>query len=230
MDLLNSTPVIELSGDEFLPVEGKTFIQQVSEYFQSQGGVAHSPFGDVLLDKKGIKNSKNHGINRLKSSAFAAVKDVLEKGIIILPIDYHNVHDKKQLTGMIAAPIMIANEKYICVVVVIANLQIRRLYVHEAFLTKNLQEIVATSQVPSSIDTTSPQSQGEIAKVLKNFLISKQKPTNSQETNEKGSFGDSITPRYNIIKENNQINCNKNMNRNRINVVRLTESKLREMI
>ena len=65
--------------------------------------------------------------------------------------------------------------------VVIANLQIKRLYVHEAFITKNLQEIVATSQVPSSINTTSPQSQGEIAKILKNHLISKQNNQNLQQ-------------------------------------------------
>ena len=55
MDLLNSEPVVSLSGDEFLPIEGKTFIQQVQEFFAAQGGKANSPFGTVLLDKKGIK-------------------------------------------------------------------------------------------------------------------------------------------------------------------------------
>ena len=179
MNLLNGEPIVELSGDEFLPIEGKTFVQQVDEFFKSQGGKAQSPFGEVVLDRKGIKNSKNHGIKRIKASAFAAVKDVLEKGIEILPLGHHNIHNKKQLTGMIAAPIKIGDEKYVCVVVVIANLQIKRLYVHEAFITKNLQKIVATSQVHNSTDTTSPQSQGEVAKILRNYIKTKYTPQNN---------------------------------------------------
>ena len=43
-------PVVLLTGNEFLPVEGLTFAQQVLNFFVSQGGVAHSPFGPVLLD------------------------------------------------------------------------------------------------------------------------------------------------------------------------------------
>lgn len=43
---------------------------------------------------------------------------------------------KKEMTGMIAAPIQIGEEKYVYVVEVIANLEQRRLYVHESFLRK----------------------------------------------------------------------------------------------
>lgn len=50
LDLNN--PVIELTGDEFLPKPGVTFAQQILDYFLSQGGVAQSPWGEVLLDKK----------------------------------------------------------------------------------------------------------------------------------------------------------------------------------
>ena len=86
--------------------------------------MANSPFGQVVLDKKGVKNSKNHGINRTKAAAFAAVKDVLEQGEIILPIANHNTNGKKQMTGMFAAPIKVGDESYICVVVVTANLPV----------------------------------------------------------------------------------------------------------
>ena len=72
MDFLNSKPIIELSGEEFLPIEGKTFVQQVEEFFQKQGGVAHSAFGDVILDKKGIQNDFHHGMSPIKRSSFAA--------------------------------------------------------------------------------------------------------------------------------------------------------------
>jgi len=194
MDVLNGEPVIELSGDEFLPVEGKTFIQQVEEFFQKQGGVAHSAFGDVILDKKGIRNDFHHGMSLIKRASFAAVKDVLECGIIILQLDYYHTNNKKQMTGMIAAPIKISDERYVCVVEVIANTNKQRLYLHEAFLIKNLQEIVATSPVHDNniitsrqpqgenlfedaasnsvhgSETTSPHPQGEIAKVLQNYV------------------------------------------------------------
>jgi hypothetical protein len=135
--------------------------------------MANSPFGVVDLDNKGVQNSKQHGIGRIKAASFAAIKDVLEKGEIILPLGEYKVHGKKQITGMIAAPIQIDKEKYVCVVMVIANLEQKRLYVHESFLTKNLQEIVASNSVRGS-NASSPQPQGDVAKVLQNYLIDKQ--------------------------------------------------------
>ena len=56
---------------------------------------------------------------------------------------------------------------------VIANLQNKRLYVHEAFLTKNLQEVLATSHVRHSDNTTSHKPLGEIANVLQNVVTAK---------------------------------------------------------
>ena len=58
LDLDN--PVIKLTGDEFLPRPGVTFAQQILACFISQGGVAHSPWGEVLLDMKGIQSDKSH--------------------------------------------------------------------------------------------------------------------------------------------------------------------------
>ena len=165
-------PVCILSGDEFLPKPGMTFAQQILEFFQSQGGLAHSPWGEVLLDKKGIQSDKSHGIGRIKAASFAAIKDVLEKGSIILPLDYYATHGKKQMTGMMAAPILIGDDSFICVVVVIYNLTERRLYLHETFLTEKIPEIAASSLVRGS-STASPQSQGNIAKILQRLLKSK---------------------------------------------------------
>jgi len=167
-----NNPVCTLTGNEFLPAEGLTFAQQVLNFFLSQGGVAHSPWGDVLLDMKGIQSDKSHGIGRIKAASFAAIKDVLEQGTVILPLDYYATGGKKQLTGMMAAPILIGTDSFICVVVVIYNLIERRLYLHETFLTEKIPEIAASSLVRVS-DTESPQSRGSIAKVLSNFLKSK---------------------------------------------------------
>jgi len=166
-------PVSRLTGEEFLPREGFTFVQQVLAFFQSQGGVAYSPWGEVLLDKKGIQSDKAHGVGRIKAASFAAVKDVLEKGEIILPLDYYATGGKKQMTGMMAAPIVIGTDSFICVVVVVYNLSERRLYLHETFLTEKIPEIAASSLVRGS-KAASPQSQGIVANVLMNFIKNKQ--------------------------------------------------------
>lgn len=215
IDLINGTPVCKVEGDEFLPVQGMTFVQQIEQFFNKQGGKASSPFGDVMLNKKGVKADKNHGMSRIKAATFAAVKDVLEKGKIILPLDYHKVHNKKELTGMVAAPILVGEDRYICVVEVIKNLKEQRLYVHEAFLTKNLQEVVASSHVRDSNDATSRQPQGEVANVLINHL--------KNNTGVSGSGKSQLT-------DNNKtdINCSKNMNKK--NTIRLTESDLKRVI
>ena len=81
LDLNN--PILTLSGKEFLPKPGITFAQQVLDFFVSQGGLAQSPWGEVLLDMKGIQSDKSHGIGRIKAASFAAIKDVLEKGDLL---------------------------------------------------------------------------------------------------------------------------------------------------
>ena len=167
-----NNPVCTLTGEEFLPKPGMTFAQQVLNFFLTQGGLAHSPWGDVLLDMKGIQSDKSHGIGRIKAASFAAIKDVLEKGVIILPLDYYATGGKKQMTGMMAAPILIGDDSFICGVVVIYNLKEKRLYLHETFLTEKIPEIAASSLVRVS-EAESPQSQGSIAKILQRFLKSK---------------------------------------------------------
>ena len=85
---------------------------------------------------------------------------------------HYATNDKKQMTGMMAAPILIGDDSFICVVVVIYNLKERRLYLHETFLTEKIPEIAASSLVRGS-SAASPQSQGSIAKILQTFLKSK---------------------------------------------------------
>lgn len=165
-------PVCTLSGNEFLPKEGVTFAQQILSYFVSQGGVALSPWGEVLLDMKGIQSDKSHGVGRIKAASFAAIKDVIEKGRIILPLDYYATGGKKQMTAMVAAPILIGSDSFICVVVIIYNLKEKRLYLHESFLTEKIPEIAASSLVRVS-EAESPQSRGSIAKILSRFLKNK---------------------------------------------------------
>lgn len=194
--LLNGKNAKVLTGNEFLKKDGVTFAEQVSEFFDSQGNVAHSSIGDIILDSKGVQNDKQHGIGRIKAASFAAVKDVLEKGQIILPLDYYNVHNKKQKTGMVAAPIEINGKRYICVVEVISNNIDNKLYVHECFTNKNILDFVASSSVRSDENHIS-QNQGYIASVLENVLINK---TSTPQSGEKSSGISAIRNKYKAAK------------------------------
>lgn len=65
------------------------------------------------------------------------------------------------------------DEKYICIVIVIRNTTLNRLYAHEVFLTKNLLEGVADSysnavRVAGTPPVTHPH--GEVAKILKKLI------------------------------------------------------------
>lgn len=170
--LMNAEPVSKLEAKKIIAREGQSFIDAVYELFEKQGGKANSPFGEVLLDKKGTKNDVKHGVGVEKNISFASVKDVLEKGIIILPLDYYGTSGKKQKTGIVAAPIAIDGKRYICAVEVIANKENSRLYVHEVFTTEKLHENVVSNQVRGS-KTASPHSQGAIAKLLQEIVNSK---------------------------------------------------------
>lgn len=101
----------------------------MSEYFASIGGVAHSPlFGEVILDRKGAEDSLAHGMGRKKAIAYAAVKEVIEQGILIA----YDVNHKKRGydSAIIAAPIQIAGNDFVCEVVV-TRLEDNRFYLHE---------------------------------------------------------------------------------------------------
>ena len=85
---------------------------------------------------------------------------------------FQSLGGKKQMTGMMGAPIVIGTDSFICVVVVIYNLIDCRLYLHETFLTEKIPEIAASSLVRVG-EAESPQSRGSVAKILMSFLKTK---------------------------------------------------------
>jgi len=182
--LLNSMPVVILTGNEFTRKEGVTLTQQVTDYYNSIGNKALSPvYGEIILDKQSVEDDFAHGVSRKKAIAFAAVPNVIEKGIIILPLDRHK-KDEKTLSAMIAAPISIGTEEFVCVVVIRQYASgNKKLYVHEVSLKQKLLDdssspalIPATDQgvMPcSSTESISSIGQGNIAKVLQKIISAK---------------------------------------------------------
>ena len=76
-------PVTDLTGEEF-PRGEKKLNEMVLDFFDSIGNKAHNQVvGDVLLDKRAIKDDMAHGMSSLKAIAFAAVPDVITHGKVL---------------------------------------------------------------------------------------------------------------------------------------------------
>ena len=140
MDFLEKTaPVRKLSGGEFQK-DGVKLTEKVPAYFKSIGNVARNDeLGDVVLDLKGVEDSIAHGVGRLKSAAFMAVPDVIEKGFIFNREE--NWKERGWNTAVIVAPIKLGEDDYVCEVVVKKVRGQQRFYLHEVEIKKTLDGV-----------------------------------------------------------------------------------------
>lgn len=140
MDFLEKTaPVRELSGGEFQK-DGVKLTEKVPAYFKSIGNVARNDeLGDVVLDLKGVEDSIAHGVGRLKSAAFMAVPDVIEKGFVFNREE--NWKERGWSTAVIVAPIKLGEDDYVCEVVVKKVRGQQRFYLHEVEIKRTLDGV-----------------------------------------------------------------------------------------
>ena len=119
----------------------------------------------------------------VKAIAFAAVPQIIEKGIVILPFGKYK-SGENVVSAMIAAPVQIANNEYICIVVLRKRQEINKLYVHEVTIKEKLlddnsnsatnQEVIPNSLTGSSNPTQSlATNQRDIANVLQKIISTK---------------------------------------------------------
>lgn len=85
---------------------------------------------------------------------------------------------------MIAAPIELMGERYICVVEVIQNKENNKLYTHEVILQKALSPIAVSNTVQSQ-EEIQPTNQGESAKIFKKYFQQKKITKNFIPLNKK---------------------------------------------
>jgi len=176
--LLRGKPVAILIGDEFSKKEGMTLTQQVTDYYNSIGRIVVSPdYGEIMLDKQSVEDDFAHGVNRIKAIAYAAVPDIIKKGIVILPLGNHK-EGEKRLSAMIAAPLVVGEGEYIGVVVIRQYASgNKKLYVHEVFLKRKLLD---SSSNPAHIPATNQgvvsesfNNKGYITKILQKIISAK---------------------------------------------------------
>lgn len=133
----NMGSVVTLNGDEF-EFGGKSLVKDVVAYYQDHfdGLVNNAELGDVLLNKKSVKNSLGHGMTPRKALAYAAVPSVIESGKII---DVQKNWKNNQFdTVVIAAPITIKSGDsagdYYMAVIVKRTADSQNFYVHDVML------------------------------------------------------------------------------------------------
>ena len=149
---LNSEPVAEVSGNDFQkdPTGANTLIDRVADYFAGFGGKAESPdLGTVELTRRGVKSSVAHGIGAKKAAAFAAVKDVIEKGVVFDRND--DWKGRGYATAAIAAPIRMGGKDYVCELIVNRYKDRNAFYLHEVNLKEKLSDTIKTATGAVSI-------------------------------------------------------------------------------
>lgn len=164
--LLGDNVVATLSGNEFAKND-IPLVEKVTQYYADNydGKIIRNGIGEILLDKRSVKDSRSHGISRIKSAAFAAVPQIITEGVII--DEQTNWKDRKYDSVTIAAPIRVGTDNYIGVVVVKKSKELNRFYLHEVVLQKSL----LNGDFQTSLNTGEPS--GDIAKVVKNIINAK---------------------------------------------------------
>ncbi|MDD2608627.1 MAG: hypothetical protein PHX60_02895 [Giesbergeria sp.] len=106
-----------------------------ADLFARQGGKAVNPvIGEVTLNEQSARDSMAHGgANAAKKIAFAAVKDVIERGALVLQTS----HGRKD-SFYISAPVQISGKSNIVTVLVHHDQNTQRMYLHSVALKENL--------------------------------------------------------------------------------------------
>ena len=125
--VLQGPPVASLTGDE-APRAGMQSVRQwATRLFAAQGGLARNPeIGPVVMDARSVRDSMAHGkANPFKYAAFAAVKDVLERGVLVASSTHGNLD-----SFYISAPVQIAGTDDVVTVLVHRDPKDQRMYLH----------------------------------------------------------------------------------------------------
>ncbi len=148
-------PVIELTGSEFARDEsGVPFKNRVTEFFRAIGNAIENPdLGEIAITDSSFSDDIAHGYGKLKITTFRAVPAVLRDGKVVHYAE--NWKGRGYDTAVIAAPILIGQEKYYMAARVMRNTgtSTQRYYVHEV--------MAANAKEPSKAFTSRPSAKGE---------------------------------------------------------------------
>ncbi len=171
--LMNDDVVAILNGNEFTK-DGTPLTEKVTKFYNENynGKVTRKGLGEVILDKRSVKDSTIHGFGKAKTAAFAAVPNIITEGRVI--DEQRNWKGRNYDSVTIAAPIRIGGSNYVGIVIVLKGqgTNSNRFYLHEVVLQENLQD------ESFKTDNKADSHRGDIAKVMQKIFNSK---TNSSK-------------------------------------------------
>jgi hypothetical protein len=133
---MNGKPVKDIPGNQ-APHEGFAALRKwATAIFEKQNNKATNPeIGDVILDERAVRDSLAHSMNPTKAEAFAAVKDVIEKGRIV------QRGEKDGIPSIyISAPVRIGTADTAVIVQVNESRNRQGMYLHSVLTIESLQE------------------------------------------------------------------------------------------
>ena len=141
----NSKSVGEITGNEFINISTNDLIDKVQEYYEANGysKIKNKELGEVSLDRRGIRDSKAHGISRKKIAAYAIVPQVVRDGFVFA-YEY-NWQNKGHDRAVIVANVTIDKKPYVCEVVVNRSDKRQGFYLHEVEIKENLDGVFRTA-------------------------------------------------------------------------------------
>ena len=141
-----------------VPTDGgmKAIQEWATDLFAKQGGKAINPtLGEITLNHRSVKDSLAHGkFSPYKNIAFAGVKDVLEKGVLVAS----DINEFKEESFYISAPITINGRENILTVTVHKDSNSQRMYLHGVMVKEGLLK----PRVSGTLETKSRTHSGSL--------------------------------------------------------------------
>lgn len=149
-EVLSMEPVVEINNSYLAVKDGTPVVEKLIDYFERNYGSKTyvDGLGEVLLDKRGIKDDISHRNSKLKFSAYEGIVPTLQNGLIT---DIRNKYENRAEDRMIiSAPVRIDGVDYIENVIIRQfggrnSDKINRLYVHDvSVIQKNGNNLLFT--------------------------------------------------------------------------------------
>lgn len=165
--ILNGEPLTSMKTADAPSGGFKAVEDWAASLFAEQGGVAvREGLGEVLLDRRAAKTSMAHGgANQYKKVAFAAVKDVIERGALV-----HRTANGDVDSFYFSAPVDIDGVNNIETVLVHRDANTGRMYLHSVMAKESLlNHQVSRADAGASERSGSTDSEG-ISRILQDLV------------------------------------------------------------
>lgn len=188
--LLSKMQIVKkLSGNEFAKAE-KPLSERVMDYFNSLNNNVYSDvFGDVALTNSSMRDDiYGHGRTTQKITAFAAIPEVIQQGVVI---DSQKRGNGNYDRIIVAAPISIGADKYLMGVMLQRDHQSQRLYLHDVVAINEKETMVPPSTTPFTSEVESNNDSLYMTTILKKALNVKENSENLFPTRD--TLGNALT-------------------------------------